>query len=109
MDIGLASTSVAWSDLWLWADTGLDKRWRSKSVEVSQHGRVTEAMQLGVGYSAQGQEIPIRKVEAVSRLLVVKASRTLAGTPTWHSAELVLPECKRASTPGLYFYVLESL
>lgn len=91
------------------ADTCLDKRWRSKSVEVSQHGGVTEAMLLGGRDSAQGQEIPIRKVDAVFRLLVVKAPRTLAGTPTWRSAELVLPECKWASTPGLHFQVLESL
>lgn len=51
------------------ADTCLDKRWRSKSVEVSQHGGVTEAMLLGGGDSAQGQEIPIRKVDAVSDFL----------------------------------------
>lgn len=82
---------------------------KEQIVEVSQHMRVTEAVQLGFGDSAQGQETPIHKVEAVSQLLVVKAPRSLAGTPTWHSVELVLPGCRQAYTPGLHLHVLESL
>lgn len=65
MDIGLASTSgqarpLALGGYWFGQET------KSKSVEVSQQAGLTEAMRLGFGDSAQGQEIPIRKVEAVS-------------------------------------------
>lgn len=98
---GLASTSIAcqtsgFGSILIWAEK------MGQIIKVSQHLRVTEAIQLGVRDSSQGQETPIHKVEAVSWLLVVKAPRSwqalqLGTQPNWC--------CQDTSRPALEGFV----